>query len=181
MATKQSEGIAVKMHDGRTVVFGKSQKLRKTHITESNGATIGVQFDFVNGESLKLLLADVPHPTKSVLMGHGASQKCGDECADLDNAEDMVEAVRAMIDRLTSGRWEAERTGFAGQSILIAALVEVTRQSAEQVRNVLKTLNAKEKAALKYDATIKPVYDRLEAERSKGVDTTQVLGKFQQA
>lgn len=179
MATKQSEGISVKMRDGRTVIFGKSQKLKKAHIAGEHGVTVGVQFDFVNGESLQLSLREVPGVTLAQLTGHGASQKCGDECADLDNVEDMVEAVRDMIERLTSGKWTAERVGFAGQSILIAALVEVTRQSVEQVRNVLKTLSAKEKAALKYDATIKPVYDRLEAERSKGVDTGAVLTKFQ--
>lgn len=178
MATQPSNTVAVKMTDGRTVSFGQRQKLDKELLVR-DGLVYGVRFNFRNGESHILDLAKVPVATRAQLTGHGGSQKVGDECADLDSIEDMIEAVVAMIERLYTGNWTAERQGFAGQSILIEALIEVTKQTRDQVRAVLKTLTAKERSALKADATVKAIYDRIEAERSKDVDTSKLLGKFQ--
>lgn len=173
-----SEVTGVKMDDGRVVGFGKRQKLDK-EILFRDGFAYAVRFNFRDGASITLDLSKVPVEIGAHLVAHGASQKCGDECADLDSVADMFAAVEAMIERLTSGNWSAERQGFAGQSILIEALIEVTGQTREQVREVLKTLTAKERAALKTDKLIKPVYDRIETERAKDVNTGDLLAKFQ--
>ena len=70
---------------------------------------------------------------------------------------------------------------MAGTSVLARALIEVTGKSAEKVREYLKGKTQAEKVALRNSAKIKPVVERIEAEKAaKGskVDTDALLAEL---
>jgi hypothetical protein len=74
-----------------------------------------------------------------------------------------------------------ESDGIAGTSILIRALVEVSSKSVEQIKAFLKDKTQAEKMALRVSTKLKPVVDRLEAERASKnakVDTDALLGEL---
>ena len=131
------EVTLVEMEDGRKVEFaGKRQMLKETS-TEHGKAS--VRFDFRNG---KTRTYHVPHDDLLRHAAHGASQKIGDETSGVKDVDDMVVAVDEMISRLSKGEWKAQRvsTGnsFAGASVVIQAIMEVTGKSAEDVKKYLE-------------------------------------------
>jgi hypothetical protein len=114
---------------------------------------------------------------------HGAEQKLGDEIAGLKEIDDAVMAVDELIDRLYNGEWGVKReaSGMAGTSVLARALVEVTGKPIEKIKEFLKAKTQAEKIALRADARIKAVVDRLEAAKvAKGtqVDTSALLNEL---
>jgi hypothetical protein len=176
---KANEGRLVEMKDGRKVSFGKRAKMIKEVLLDEGHPT-HVRFDFDNGETRLLNLGRLTPEMEQALIAHGAKQKVGDECADLDNTPDYVAAVEAMIDRLYDGKWREEREGgFAGSATLIEACMEVFSKTLGEVRAILKDMKANERAALRQSEQIKPVADRIEAARSKDVDVPKLTARFQ--
>lgn len=172
---------AVKMEDGRTVDFaGKREMLKESFVDEASGA-ISVRFDFRNG---KTLVYTIPHSLVAKFAAHGAEQKLGDETAGLKDIDDKVLAVQELAERLTSPEgWNVirESNGLAGTSVLARALAEVKGVAIEKVREFLKTKSQAEKVALRGNPAIKPVIERIEAEKAqKGpkVDTDALLGEL---
>lgn len=177
-AKKETQIETVTMKDGRIVDFpGKRKMLKESIVADGK---VSVRLDFRNGETR---LFTIPDALTSKFAAHGAEQKLGDETAGLEDLDDMVLAVDELIDRLYNGDWSIRReaNGMAGTSVLAKALVEVTGKSVEQVRAFLKAKTQAEKVALRNSAKIKPVVERLEAEKaSKGtkVDTEALLGEL---
>lgn len=168
----------VKMSDGREVEFAGKRKLLK----ESNPDTLTVRLDFRNGETRTYAITD---NLVKLFAVHGAEQKLGDETAGLDDVDDMVLAVDELISRLEKGPegWSVKREGggFGGTSILLRALVEFSGRTPEQVKEFLSSKSQAEKMALRTSAKLKPIIERLEAEKaSKGakVDTDALLGSL---
>lgn len=125
------EVTKVTMSDGRVVDFVGKRKMLKDATSGEDFAQ--VVFDFVNGatRTAKTVLGD---KLLFRLAAHGLAQKVGDETAGEENVDDMVEAVDAMLKRLASGDWGAERKagdGFSGASVVIKAIMEATRGSAK--------------------------------------------------
>jgi hypothetical protein len=146
VATKsKTEYTAVQMQDGRTVQFAGKRKMSKdvlvdeSKIDSGDGVVqfqqgaISVRFDFVNGQT-RTITPSVKAFAKAV--GHGISQKAGDECAstvkDPMSVEDMVLAIEEIGDVLAKGDWGKERaagTGsMAGASNVILAIIEATSE-----------------------------------------------------
>lgn len=128
---------AVELTDGRTVEFAGKRKLRKEVIIE--GGAVSVRFDFRNGETRTFT---VPESLLLDCAGHGASQKIGDDVAGVDDIDDMVVGIDAMIARLNAGNWSAERAegdGFSGASVVIKAIAEVTGKSIDSVKAFLQS------------------------------------------
>ena len=128
---------AVELTDGRTVEFAGKRKLRKEVIIE--GGAVSVRFDFRNGETRTFT---VPESLLLDCAGHGASQKIGDDVAGVDDIDDMVVGIDAMIARLNAGSWSAERAegdGFSGASVVIKAIAEVTGKSIDAVKTFLQS------------------------------------------
>lgn len=183
-ATKAPTTTPVKMDDGTTVEFGTKQRLKKTLIELPDGR-LQVRLDFVNGE-FRVHTINPALLAKYAL--HGASQKLGDEISSIEALDDAIEAVDQLMLRLDKGEWtmQGPAGGMAGASLLAKALVEVTGQTIVNVRSYLLQLTPKVKAALIFDPLVKPVFDRLKAERDtkrlasgKGTtatDTASVLG-----
>lgn len=167
----------VKMSDGREVDFVGKRKLLKESIIEE-GQPPAVRLDFRNGETRLFYLPD------SLLFrfaAHGAEQKLGDETAGEDDVDDMVLSVDELIERLNKGEWSIKREGggMAGTSVLIKALVEFSGRTVEQVKEFLKNKTQAEKMALRTSEKLKPIVERLEAEKvAKGakVDVNALLG-----
>lgn len=170
-----TQGKSVLMSDGRTVVFGARMK-RKTEILE-DGAL--VRFDFPDGTTRTCDLARVPSKTLDLLTAHGASQKIGDECADLDSITECINAVEAMIARLEDGT-AFQRVAGGGfiDAVLVAALVEVSGKTHAEVTEIVKAATAAERTGLRQDPRVAPVVARIEAEKAKGADVAGALGKL---
>jgi hypothetical protein len=177
-AKAKAEVEVVQMKDGRSVDFVGKRKLLKESIFAENGE-VSVRLDFRNGETRTYT---IPESLTAKFAAHGAEQKLGDETAGIDDTDDMVLAVDELIGRLTGPEgWSTRRegSGMAGTSVLLRALVEFSGKTTEQVKEFLTGKSQAEKLALRNSAKLKPIVDRLEAEKAaKGakVDTDALLG-----
>lgn len=167
----------VKMSDGREVTFvGKRKMLKETFIEEGQ---VSIRVDFVNGET-----RTYPLPESLLLRfaGHGAEQKYGDEAAGIVDVEDQILALDDLNERIQRGEWSTQRqgSGMSGTSVLFKALVEAyPNKTQEDLKAFLKTKTQSEKTALRNSAKLKPIVERLEAEKTAGkVDTEALLGEL---
>lgn len=183
--TKTAEILTVTMKqpgaDGavRTVDFAGKRKLLKESFVDEAG-NVSVVLDFRNGESRTFTIAPA---MLAKFAAHGAEQKLGDEIAGLDDVEDCVLAVDELIDRLNAGEWGVKRegNGLAGTSVLARALMELKGVDMPTVKAFLKDKTQAQKTALRGNAQLKPIIEKIEAEKAaKGpkVDTEALLGEI---
>ena len=170
----------VPMSDGRIVDFAGKRKLLKESSVTADGK-VAVRLDFRNGETR---LFTLPDALLNKFAAHGAEQKLGDEIAGLTDVEDCVLAVDELIDRLYNGEWSVKReaNGMAGTSVLVRALVEHTGKTVEQIKQFLSGKSQAEKVALRNNPKIKPIVERIEAEKASkkaNVDTDAMLGELE--
>lgn len=135
-----TEYESVVMSDGRTVKFAGKRQIDKTVMIDEANKEVTVRFDFRNGESKSISMAELPEVVILQTLGHGLSQKCGDEAAGVASIDDIVLGVTDMMDRLRKGEWSVTRStgdSFSGASIVIKAICEVTGKSVEDVRAFL--------------------------------------------
>jgi hypothetical protein len=167
------------MDDGRIVEFPGKRRMQKESIETTDGK-LQVRLDFVNGET-RLYTLNENLIEKFAL--HGAEQKLGDEISGLDDVEDAVLAIDDLMERLDKGDWTIRResSGLAGASVLARALIELTGKAPQTVKDDLKTLSQAEKNALRDHPKLKPIIERLEADKKKKpstVDVDALMGKF---
>ena len=179
MAKQETQIETVVMQDGRAVDFAGKRKLLKESIVGDDGS-VQIRLDFRNGETR---LFTLPGNLMARFAAHGAEQKLGDEIAGTEDVEDCVLAVDNLIDRLYNGEWSVKResNGMAGTSVLMRALVEHTGKTVEQIKQFLNGKSQAEKVALRNNPKIKPIVDRIEAEkasRKTNVDTDALLGEL---
>jgi hypothetical protein len=179
---QETQYVSVTMDDGRIVDFPGKRRMQKTSIETTDG-TLQVRLDFVNGETR---LFTLPDALLWKLALHGAEQKLGDEISGLDDVEDAVLAIDDLMDRLAAGDWSIRResTGLAGASVLAKALIELTGKSPAAVKEDLKALSQGEKNALRDHPKLRPIIEKLEANKKKkasAVDTDALLSKFSAA
>lgn len=174
----------VQMEDQRKVEFVGKRKLLKD-IEFPEGQTPIIILDFRNGATRRF---QIPPELMLQAAGHGMSQKLGDETAGEEDVDDMVLAVDELIERLSKrgddgaflGEWNTKREGggFSGTSVLMKALMELTGKTIEQVKAFLKDKTQADKLALRNSPKVKPIIDRLEAEKAAKaakVDTDALL------
>lgn len=172
---------SVTMEDGRIVDFSGKRRMLKESLQGANGE-VQVRLDFRNGQTR---LFTIPDNMLAKFAAHGAEQKLGDETAGLKDLDDAVLAVDELIDRLYNGEWTQKREagGMAGTSILARALVELTGKSPEEIKSFLSTKTPAEKTALRNNAKLLPIVQRLEAEKAEKsgakVDTDSLLGELE--
>jgi len=181
MAATEKTVNTVTMNDGAIVEFPGKRKLQKTSVVADNG-DLRIRLDFVNAEFREFTL---PPELIAKFALHGAEQKLGDEISGLDDINDCVLAIDTLIDRLYEGKWNATReaNGMAGASILARALVEQSGKDMSVIRAFLADKTQAQKVALRQNPAIKPIVDRLEAEKSKkpsknAVDTDALLSSL---
>lgn len=177
----------VKLTDGREVEFVGKRKMLKESIFAENETPV-IRLDFKNGETRSFKL---PPELLYRFAAHGAEQKLGDETAGETDVDDMVLAVDELIDRLSkraedgsfAGEWNTKREGggMSGTSVLLKALMELSNKPVEVVKEFLKGKSQAEKIAMRNSAKVKPIIDRLEAEKlakAEKVDTDALLGQL---
>lgn len=179
-ARTETQVETVTMTDGRLVDFAGKRKLLKESSVNADGK-VQVRLDFRNGETR---LFTLPDALLNKFAAHGAEQKLGDEIAGLTDTEDCVLAVDELIDRLYNGEWSVKReaNGMAGTSVLVRALVEHTGKTVEQIKQFLNGKSQAEKVALRNNPKIKPIVERIEAEKASkkaNVDTDAMLGELE--
>ena len=180
MSKIETQVETVTMTDGRVVDFAGKRKLLKESSVTADGQ-VQVRLDFRNGETR---LFTIPDALLTKFAAHGAEQKLGDEIAGLTDVEDCVLAVDELIDRLYNGEWGVKReaNGMAGTSVLVRALVEHTGKTVEQIKQFLNGKSQAEKVALRNNPKIKPIVERIEAEKASkkaNVDTDAMLGELE--
>lgn len=180
MSKTETQVETVSMTDGRVVDFAGKRKLLKESSVNADGK-VQVRLDFRNGETR---LFTLPDNLLNKFAAHGAEQKLGDEIAGLTDTEDCVLAVDELIDRLYNGEWSVKReaNGMAGTSVLVRALVEHTGKTVEQIKQFLNGKSQAEKVALRNNPKIKPIVERIEAEKASkkaNVDTDAMLGELE--
>ena len=168
---------APQAYGGAEFKFGKTDKVLKI-ATGPQEAPTGILFLARSGAFFHADISRYPGNITALTHFHGCKQKLGDEYADLDSEDDCLEAARELDARLASGRWTAERQGFAGISLLMRALMEVFGLTDDKAREFLKPLSVKEKKGLRQSPELKPAIDRMEAERSKDVDVGGLIEKL---
>lgn len=180
MSKTETQVETVTMTDGRVVDFAGKRKLLKESSVTADGK-VQVRLDFRNGETR---LFTIPDNLLNKFAAHGAEQKLGDEIAGLTDIEDCLLAVDELIDRLYNGEWSVKReaNGMAGTSVLVRALVEHTGKTVEQIKQFLSGKSQAEKVALRNNPKIKPIVERIEAEKASkkaNVDTDAMLGELE--
>jgi hypothetical protein len=164
-AKPETKITTVTMTDGRTVDFAGKRKMLKESFVDDAGK-VAVRLDFVNGQTRSYTL---PDSLMIKFAAHGAEQKLGDEIAGLTDVDDCVLAVDQLIERLTGPEgWNVARegNGLAGTSVLARALAEAKSKPIEVVREFLKSKSQAEKIALRNNPAIKPIVERIEAEKA---------------
>jgi len=161
MSTKTETQVeTVTMTDGRIVDFAGKRKLLKESSVNADGK-VQVRLDFRNGETR---LFTLPDALLNKFAAHGAEQKLGDEIAGLT---DTV---------------KREANGMAGTSVLVRALVEHTGKTVDAIKQFLSGKSQAEKVALRNNPKIKPIVERIEAEKASkkaNVDTDAMLGELE--
>lgn len=173
------EKTNVTMTDGREVAFSAKQKLvKESSITDD---AIVVRLDFRNGQTRNF---EIPEALLDRFAAHGAEQKLGDAIAGETDLEDAIASVDSLIAQLNAGEWNIKRAKgeFSGVSVLLRALVEASGKPVESLRAWLAAKTQAEKMALRQSATLKPIIERLEAEKTSksknAVDTDSLLGEI---
>ena len=177
---KEAQIETVTMEDGRAVDFAGKREMLKESFVDEHGK-VAVRLDFRNGKSITYT---VPDSLLLKFAAHGAEQKLGDETAGLKDIDDKFLAVEQLAGRLTGpDGWNVAResNGLAGTSVLARALCEAKGVDMEKVKTFLATKTQAEKLALRNNPSIKPIIERIEAEKAnKGakVDTEALLGEL---
>jgi hypothetical protein len=166
---------------------GGKNIITKTVLRDDNDHATGIRLDFLNGKKVEVAISALSADIVAELVCHGLAQKIGDGAAKSQGAtvEDKFQSCAAIAERLLAGDWAAKREG-AGEGVtgglLANALAEITGKPIEEVRAFLKDLKKEERDALARDTAVKPVFDRLRAEReakraekAPSVDTKHLL------
>lgn len=167
---------SVQMTDGRSLDFVGKRRMLKTSWSNDEGTF--VRLDFRNGETRTIQL---PESLIRKFAEHGAEQKYGDATAGIkDDIDDMILEVDDLNDRIQKGEWTTQREGggMSGTSVLLRALVEFSGKPVEDLKAFLKGKSQTEKMALRASSKLKPIIDRLEAEKASKashVDTDALL------
>lgn len=168
----------VKMSDGREVSFAGKRKAIKS--SDFVNGEVQVRIDFRNGVTK---LYTVPEALVGRSACHGGEQKYGDSYAGVEDVEDMIAACDSVQENLSKGDWSArvEGSGIAGTSVLARALAELTGKPLEDIKTFLKSKTQADKMALRQSSKLKPIIERLEAEKvakASKVDTGALLAEI---
>jgi hypothetical protein len=190
--SKASKAVTkVKMDDGSEVEFVGKRRQLKEAIFDKDGRWTGIVMQYINGKTLEFVAPERDAKLKNgnyaidQFAAHGALQKFGDATAGYKDNEldDAIIAAERTMERVSEGEWAVEREGgsFAGTSILILALVEHTGKTYEALKEWLKTKTKEQKDAMRNSDKLRPIVQKLEAERaakSAHVDTQELFAEL---
>lgn len=193
------EKRVVKMVDGRSISFGKRERVRFENLLDEANNPIGLEIQFGNGEILKGLIAEWPEVNHLII--RGAKEKIQNEGSKekVVTDSDMFDYAKAMLERMKGGTAFDRATGPRGprldqltiDAMMIALVESGSNQAGEAADPNLQTLRASVVSTLlamsEEERKILPTIDELEsffemarqaANRAAKVDAVTVLGKF---
>ena len=155
-----------------------------------SGEASHLTLTFADGR--KLVMAPEALPSDELRMQamlHGLKQKLVDAAAigrnpDTGRAaslEDKYQAVKTVYDRVLAGQWNATREGGATGGLLLRALAELyPAKTVETLREYLAGKTDAEKSAMRKNAKVAAIIERLRAESgdTSGIDSDALLGEL---
>ena len=142
-----------------------NMKVATKRLVEKDGAPEGMGFDFNNGESLEILLKDIPAHLINHLACHGLAQKVGDSYAGCKgDVAVAMSSAQAVINSLINGEWNAKRQGTGG--IVIDVLLRMNEGFDGDRQAAMEWLQERENAEEGFLAKLKrhPQFKLLKAE-----------------
>jgi hypothetical protein len=145
-------------------------------------------FTFADGQDLRIDAGKLTNDIRHEAIMHGLKQKIGDAAAIGRNPEtgrsatlsDKRAAMRAVVERLQAGAWNAERGegGAPAGGLLFAALVRMYagKKSDEDIRTFLAGKDDKQKAALRKNPRVAEIIEQIKAERAASGDDGEEPG-----
>ena len=139
-------------------------------------------FTFADGQDLRIDAGKLTYDIRHEAIMHGLKQKIGDAAAIGRNPEtgrsatlsDKYAAMRAVVERLQAGSWNAERGegGAPAGGLLFAALVRMYagKKSGDDIRAFLAGKDDKQKAALRKNPRVAGIIEEIKAERARDGD-----------
>lgn len=162
----------ITMQNGTTQEFTPKRKMNKV-ITINQSGDIVVELSFINGVQQSFTISESDLYKFAV---HGASAKFSEVFNNEDDLEDGINATEEFFHRLTTkGEWSASRARGEGKggSMLVQAIKEVYGYEVSKIREFLEDKTHAQKMAMLASAELKPVVDRLKAEKAaKGKNAT---------
>lgn len=151
----------------------------------------GVEFSFSNGSVLTALLASFSQEIVARLACHGLAQKIGDASAGIKDLDKVVEVSSEVAQRLEKGEWGTTREAGSGAArtsqLSEALLLAMPEQTPESVAELLGSMDAAQKTALRKHPAVAPFIaqikiaeeqkrlERLTAESEKGQSLSDLL------
>ena len=151
---------------------------RNAQIAVSRVGNDKLVFSFADGQGLSIHADQLTPEIRHEAIMHGLKQKIGDAAAIGRNPEtgrsatlsDKHAAMRAVIERLQAGAWNAERGegGSPAGGLLFAALVRMYagKKSDDAIRAFLAGKDDKQKAALRKNPRVAEIIEEIKAERA---------------
>lgn len=161
---------------------------RNAQIAVSRVGHDTLNFSFADGQELSITASGLLPEIRHEAIMHGLKQKIGDAAAIGRNPEtgrsatlaDKRAAMRAVIERLQAGSWNAERGegGAPSGGLLFAALVRMYagKKTEEGIREFLAGKDDKQKAALRKNPRVAEIIEEIKAERARDDDDGEEPG-----
>lgn len=144
--------------------MAREKKVSKTVREDKSG----IDFEFADGSTLEVNVADIPEDIKQHLVIHGLSQKIGDSYSG-ENAENCFTIADTVYKSLKEGKWSARTGGAGGPRIsqLAEALSRATGQDVSECVSKIAEMTDEEKAGLRAHETIKAKIAEIKLEKAQ--------------
>lgn len=197
-AKKEVTYTTIEMEDGRKVSFPGDRRVSKSVTFDTDTNVVTLRIDVRNGKTYTLRSDELAVETNLQALGHGLSQKVGDEWASVKELDDISLTAEAIIKQLKEVGWAAQREAgdsMSGASVVIRAIAELKSTTVEKVKAFLQgKLDAAKAKGEKlsrqelYASFRKPgsktyaIIQRLEAEKAGNkVDSDDLLEEMEAA
>jgi hypothetical protein len=152
-----------------SIAFGVRQMCKKQIVRDSNGKPVAVHFLFRNKNILECPLDQLVADMVIELAAHGIKQKVGDEGAKekVTTPDEFEAQARLMWQRCLDGTaFTRMASGIETGGDLAVALAKWRGKTLAEAQEFVKGLTQGERNKLKVHDEIKPILDRIAAERA---------------
>jgi hypothetical protein len=194
-----TESRVVKMSDGRSITFGKRERVKFETMLDESSAPIGLEIQFGNGEILKGLISEWPETAHLVI--RGAKEKIQNEGSKekVVTDGDMFDYAKAMLERMKAGTAFDRATGPRGprldqltiEAMMLAMVDSQSNKAGEAndpnlltlratVVSTLLSMTEEERKQLPAIEELESFFEmaRAAANREAKVDKAALFGKF---
>lgn len=139
-----------------------------------------VNLESSDGRGGNFRLSDIPVALHPMLMLHGLTQKLSDATAKEAGTSlaEKWEAIGEVWESLKAGEWSMRKEG-AGSMLLRALCEAYPNKDRGELKATLEGWSTAERNAVSRSARIKPILDRLQAERASDIDADALLGELE--